>query len=108
MEGAVRLVGGSGPHEGRVEVFHLGTWGTVCNDEWDILDATVVCRQLGYTTAIEALSSLFQFGVGVGPIWYDQLNCIGHEADLTECDSNELAVHDCSHFEDAAAICGSE
>lgn len=108
MEGAVRLVDGSGPHEGRVEVFHTGAWGTVCDDDWDILDGTVVCRQLGYTTATAALGVFTGFGAGTGPIWYDELACTGHEANLTECSSNELAVHDCSHFEDASLVCASE
>ena len=102
----VRLVGGSGPHEGRVEVNHNGTWGTVCGDGWDLRDATVVCHQLGYGTAVGALGRA-AFGESSGPIWYANVNCSGREANLTQCAHDGLGVHNCSHSEDAGVICAS-
>ena len=106
-EGEVRLVGGSGPHEGRVEVFHNGAWGTVCDSGWDLQDAAVVCRQLGYGKARIALG-FAAFGEGRGPIWYDNVRCSGHEASLAQCAHNGLGVHNRRHSDDAGVICASE
>ena len=101
----VRLVGGSGPHEGRVEVLHNGAWGTVCSYGWDLQDATVVCRQLGYGRAMAALAA---YGGGSGPIWHDNVRCSGSEASLTQCAHRGLGVHYCDHSEDAGVICVGE
>ena len=107
-EGAVRLVNGvAGPNEGRVEVFHECQWGTVCDDGWDVTDAGVVCRQLGYAGATRAPDFAF-FGRGVGPIWYDDVACNGSESNLTECPSTMLGEHNCNHYEDAGATCFRE
>ena len=51
----VRLVGGNIPNEGRVEICMNNVWGTVCDDSWSSTDATVVCRELGYSTKGQAL-----------------------------------------------------
>ena len=48
--GQLRLVGGNIPNEGRVEICNSNVWSTVCDDLWSSNDATVVCRQLGYST----------------------------------------------------------
>lgn len=63
QEALVRLVNGSGPHEGRVEVFHERRWGTVCDDVWDKKDGDVVCRMLGYRGAME-VHKTGRFGQG--------------------------------------------
>ena len=106
-EGTVRLMGGAGPQEGRVEVFHLNEWGTVCDINWSILDAYVVCHQLGYTTAVDA-PVFAAFGPGRGPIWLDKVACDGEETNLTQCSHNGLANTKCTHARDAGAVCASE
>ena len=100
----VRLVGGSGPHEGRVEVYHNGTWGTVCDDSWDLQDATVVCRQLGYISATAAWGSA-RFGPGSDPILFSELSCIGNESTIVECDNRDTGDHNCTHSNDAGVVC---
>ena len=100
----IRLVGGSGSHEGRVEVYHNGTWGTVCDDDWNLQDATAVCRQLGYFNATAALGSTM-FGAGSGPILFSELACIGNESIITECHHLLTGVHNCTHSEDVGVVC---
>ena len=98
-EGTVRLVGGATPLEGRVEIFLLGQWGTVCDFNWDIADATVVCHQLGYLRAVGAPRSA-AFGAGSGPSWYGST--------VTECSNRRLSESSCHHDEDAGVVCSSE
>ena len=107
-EGSVRLVGGETPLEGRVEIFLLGQWGTVCDERWDHVDATVVCRELGYLRAVEAPGSA-AFGAGSGPSWYESVRCVGTERNLTECSKNTYNFGSaCSHSQDAGAVCSGE
>lgn len=98
------MIGGATEYEGRVEFYYNGQWGTVCDDSWDINDAAVVCRQLHFTGANEALR-LAAFGAGTGPIWLDNLLCTGSEQALNECPHNGFGTHDCSHNEDAGVRC---
>ncbi|KAH0516579.1 Scavenger receptor cysteine-rich domain-containing group B protein [Microtus ochrogaster] len=103
-EGSVRLVGGAGPCQGRVEILHGGLWGTVCDDDWGLPDAAVVCRQLGCGTALAATTNAF-FGYGTGHILLDNVHCEGGEPRLAACQSLGWGVHNCGHHEDAGALC---
>ena len=101
----MRLAGGSGSHEGRVEILLHGEWGTVCDDDWDLTDANVVCKQLGYINGASAAHGTAHFGEGTGIIWFDNVKCTGSEAHLYDCLSDGVGIHNCGHSEDAGVTC---
>ncbi|XP_030851592.1 deleted in malignant brain tumors 1 protein-like [Strongylocentrotus purpuratus] len=100
----VRLVNGSNNAEGRVEISYGGSWMTVCDDNWNLLRARVVCRMLGFDRALEAPSSA-RFGEGTGDILYVGW-CEGTEESLADC-SSVGTTYSCRHNEDAGAVCYS-
>ncbi|ELW56441.1 Scavenger receptor cysteine-rich domain-containing group B protein [Tupaia chinensis] len=103
----LRLVGGPSrcrAGRGRLEVLHGGSWGSVCDDDWDVVDANVVCRQLGCGLALPVPRPL-AFGQGRGPILLDNVECRGQEATLSECGSRGWGIHNCFHYEDVAVLC---
>ncbi|NXR08733.1 L3BPA protein, partial [Semnornis frantzii] len=83
---SLRLQGGPDRCAGRLEVLHNGTWGTVCDDNWDPAEGRVVCRQLGCGTLLSVAPG-GRYGEGTGQIWLDEVNCTGEEETLSQCHS---------------------
>ena len=104
QDGHLRLIGGTQSNEGRVEVYYSGEWGTICDDSWQIQDADVICKQLGFEGAKEIYYRAL-FGEGDGPIWIDQINCPTSASSILECEHNGWGVNDCKHSEDAGVTC---
>nr|XP_054769564.1 deleted in malignant brain tumors 1 protein-like [Lytechinus pictus] len=100
----VRLRDGSSYIEGRVEVLLGGIWGTVCDNSWDIDDARVICKSIGYP-GVEGAFSGAAFGEGTGDIILDNVECTGEEWSIFNCPHNGLGVHNCSHADDAGVRC---
>ena len=95
---------------GRFEVLHDGQWGTVCSDNWDFLDAFVVCQQLGFNTAENiTLFSNDIFGRinDTVPIWLDSIHCTGNETNLGLCPHPGFGIENCLHFQDSGVYCSS-
>ncbi|KAK7477002.1 hypothetical protein BaRGS_00031778 [Batillaria attramentaria] len=107
----VRLVNGSYPHEGRLEIRIAGQWGTVCHNGWDSADAKVACNMLGFEGQVlngATATGGAMFGRGTGPEWMNGVDCVGDENHLLSCPASYPAGHSsqCSHNYDAGVICG--
>ena len=82
---------------------YSGEWGGVCADGWDLNDANVVCKQLGYSRA----RTLSSHGQGCGRLWMSNINCqFGRYSRLDDCTFSGWDVRSCNHSGYADAICG--
>ena len=100
----VRLAGVDGVnYAGRVEVFYQGKWGKICHDEWDINDVKVVCRQLGFQTALAEFLGMDTKDEN-SSVTMSNVACTGQESVLASCKREDGNIR-CSNNIGAQALC---
>ena len=101
----VRLAGGNNVTSGRVEVLYKGVWGTVCDDNFDSEEGSVICKMLGFPGGVRIHKEAV-FGPGEGPIWINNILCNGNETRIDQCPSPAWGPnYQCKHSEDAGLEC---
>ena len=113
---------GSDQYTGRVEFFNTdyyhiyGTyqtfavqWGTICDSDWNETEANVVCRSLGYQSIGAIPHEGGTFGAGEGPIWTNNVTCVGTEYYPVSCNIESRYRYDgeaiCNHTTDVGVTC---
>ncbi|XP_045179635.2 deleted in malignant brain tumors 1 protein-like [Mercenaria mercenaria] len=97
----VRLADGTGPYDGRAEIKVNGTWGTICDKNFNINDADVFCNMLGLKGAQFFTGA--RHGEGSGPVYVDEYFCHSYNTDLSEC--KYLFQNSCRHDRDVSVVC---
>ena len=102
----LRLVNGSTPSSGRIEICYQEIWGTICDQSWSTFDANVACRQLGFAPSGTPRYNAF-YGQGTGPLLLDDLICRNTEERLIDCAHGGIGMTDfCrGHLDDAGLEC---
>ena len=106
----IRLVGGNGISNGYVEIGFNGTWGKVCPTSWDISDAQVVCRMLGYQHTLAATGGIAfaNYYSLIRRYWITNVNCMGEEQSVLDCQLSSWGGVWCSPTFAAGVICVGE
>ncbi|XP_045465990.1 uncharacterized protein LOC123674890 [Harmonia axyridis] len=106
---SIRLNGGKNPWEGRIEISAFGQKGYVCDDKFDIKNANVVCKEIGYHLGAAEVkgNSVFAKDVPQEKVFYmmDDVMCLGNETSLRDCDFNGWGSHDCTNTEVVGVVC---
>lgn len=76
----------------------------MCDDQWSLINADVVCREVNCGAALEAKKGAF-FGEGSDAIWLDDVKCTGQEMSILKCNHRPFGLNNCGHSEDAGVIC---
>nr|XP_055046941.1 deleted in malignant brain tumors 1 protein-like [Misgurnus anguillicaudatus] len=98
----IKVVNGSSPCNGRLQVLYDDHWGGVCHTGWGLDEAAVVCKELGCGGVVELQSYVGPFD---GPIWMDNLTCTGKESTLRACPFTGWGVSSCADGLYAGVVC---
>ncbi|XP_063406063.1 neurotrypsin-like [Mytilus trossulus] len=101
-EGDLRITEGFAENQGRLEIKYKGEWGTVCDNQFENVDAEVACRQLGYCSGLKI--SAHKVEDGIGTIWLNNVNCSGSENELLNC-TLDTDASNCRHYRDVGIHC---
>ena len=94
--------------EGRLEMFYENVWKTICYNGFDIRNAHVACRQLGYKEVLSLCrAATMMNGQGTGPIQTETWNCTGNENNLQDCKNNKEKSHNCFRYQNVGITCGA-
>ena len=100
-----RLVNGPNEQSGHLEIYEDGKWGYVCNEQFDLKDAKVACRMMGYSKAVRVLTNGSD-SPRSGPMLMSQLQCDGTEDQLSHCDYDD--AYGCTLDKAVALQCSSK
>ncbi|XP_013411506.1 scavenger receptor cysteine-rich type 1 protein M130-like [Lingula anatina] len=91
-------------NSGRLELFYQNVWGLVCSTGWTDTEATVACKELGYSHGI-ATAVPFSADTPRLIVWLDSVRCTGYEDSLRQCRHAPWSVHDCPSGDFAGVVC---
>ncbi|VDD81743.1 unnamed protein product [Mesocestoides corti] len=108
IDGDLKLLDGDNFASGTVAVYRGYEWGRICDDNWSIREANVVCRQLGLGFAVRAMKRNQFHSVTGRKYFMDNVRCLGNETRLIDCKFDGWARHDCAENEDAGVQCAQD
>ncbi|CAH1962569.1 unnamed protein product [Acanthoscelides obtectus] len=106
---SVKLAGAKEENQGRIEVSAFGKTGYICDDQFGLQEANIVCKELGFDMgAIDFKGqSYFARDVKENNTLYmmDDLKCFGNETTLLDCMFAGWGIHDCQDQEIVGVVC---
>ena len=105
-DGELRLTGGDSSR-GTVEFSLNGVWGTICDNEWNIVNADIACSMLGFKRALRALKGS-SFGEGTSPVLLDNVRCETNQKSISRCTHDVTTRTRCGRGKDASVVCLDE